>query len=29
MENKISVVSTTCRDCLFAEYDNDTQVGCR
>ena len=28
MENKISVVSTTCRDCLFAEYDDDTQVGC-
>ena len=28
MENKISVVSTTCRDCLFAEYDDNTQVGC-
>ena len=28
MENKISVVSTTCRDCLFAEYNDDTQVGC-
>lgn len=28
MEKKISVVSTTCKDCLFAKYDGNTQVDC-
>ena len=28
MENKVSVVSTTCKDCLFAKYVGDTQVDC-
>lgn len=28
MENKISVISTTCKNCLFAEYDGDTQINC-
>jgi len=28
MEKKISVVSTTCRDCLFARYEGNTQVDC-
>lgn len=28
MEKKISAVSTTCKDCLFAKYEGKTQVGC-
>lgn len=28
MEKKISVVSTTCKNCLFAIYEDDTQVDC-
>jgi len=28
MENKISALSTTCKECLFAKYDGSTQVGC-
>ena len=28
MEKKISAVSTTCKDCLFAKYEGNTQVGC-
>jgi len=28
MEKKISVVSTTCKNCLFAKYDGDTQIDC-
>ena len=27
--DKINVISTTCKECLFAEYEDDTQVGCR
>ena len=27
--NNVSAISTVCKNCLFAIYDNDTQVGCK